>query len=71
MFPCNAVANCQKKSKKSKKSKSSAATIQWGQYGIIHDADIFTKEAVSKNPQNTANETFLLIWLWYRNFKLG
>ncbi|KAM3582130.1 hypothetical protein VKS41_005559 [Umbelopsis sp. WA50703] len=33
-----------KKSKKSKKSRHGVADIKWGHYGIIHEADIFTKE---------------------------
>lgn len=32
-----------KSKKKSKKSKTSV--VEWGKYGIIHEADIFTKEA--------------------------
>ncbi|KAI8379379.1 uncharacterized protein BYT42DRAFT_545742 [Radiomyces spectabilis] len=34
-----------KKSKKEKKHKSRAVGDDWGKYGIIHEADIFTKEA--------------------------
>ncbi|KAL7325932.1 hypothetical protein PS15p_208348 [Mucor circinelloides] len=34
-----------KSKKKSKKSKSSSVGDQWGKYGIIHEADLFTKEA--------------------------
>ncbi|KAK4510122.1 uncharacterized protein ATC70_006294 [Mucor velutinosus] len=34
-----------KKSKKKSKSKSSSVGDQWGKYGIIHEADLFTKEA--------------------------
>ncbi|GAN04861.1 conserved hypothetical protein [Mucor ambiguus] len=34
-----------KSKKKSRKSKSSSVGDQWGKYGIIHEADLFTKEA--------------------------
>ncbi|KAI8330361.1 hypothetical protein BC941DRAFT_456841 [Chlamydoabsidia padenii] len=34
-----------KSSKKHKKSKLGAVGDEWGKYGIIHEADIFTKEA--------------------------
>ncbi|KAG2214108.1 hypothetical protein INT46_011910 [Mucor plumbeus] len=34
-----------KSKKKSKKSKPSSIGDQWGKYGIIHEADLFTKEA--------------------------
>ncbi|KAI8647748.1 hypothetical protein BD408DRAFT_357128, partial [Parasitella parasitica] len=34
-----------KSKKKSKKTKSSSIGDQWGKFGIIHEADLFTKEA--------------------------
>ncbi|CEP10111.1 hypothetical protein [Parasitella parasitica] len=42
-YLCALTRKCPQK--KSKKSKSSSIGDEWGKYGIIHEADLFTKEA--------------------------